>query len=71
LRLDMYRCLGAPEFASFDIDLIITKAEGHASAKHISRVSKGHVETKSWLSESLDCRDVHTAASVLAWARSA
>jgi hypothetical protein len=50
----MYRGLGAPELPSFDIDLIITKAEGHASAKHISRVSKGHVETKSWLSESLD-----------------
>ena len=54
LRLDMYRGLGAPELASFDIDLIVTKAEGHAWAKHISRVSKGHVEIKSWLSESLD-----------------
>jgi hypothetical protein len=71
LRLDMYRGLGAPELASFDIDLIVTKAEGHAGAKHISRVPKGHVEVKSWLSESLDCREVHTVASVLAWARSA
>jgi hypothetical protein len=43
----MYRRLGAPEFASFDIDLIITKAEGHTWAVDISRVSKGYVVIKS------------------------
>jgi hypothetical protein len=47
LRFYMYRGLGAPEFAPFDIDLIVTKAEGHTWAKDISRVSGGHVEIKS------------------------
>jgi hypothetical protein len=43
----MYRGLGAPELAPFDIDLIVTKAEGHPRAKDISRVYRGHVEIKS------------------------
>jgi hypothetical protein len=43
----MYRNLGVPEFAPFDIDLIFTKAEGHTWAEDISRVSREHVENKS------------------------
>jgi hypothetical protein len=47
LRLYMHRSRGAPEFAPFDIDLTVTKAEDHTLAEDISRVSRGHVEIKS------------------------
>jgi hypothetical protein len=42
----MHQGFCAPDFAPFDIDFIVTKAEDHTLAKRISGISGEHVEIK-------------------------
>ena len=76
LRLDVYRNFGAPEFAPFNIDLVVTKAEDHARARHPGRARKKQRASQEYLKSTwrvnhsilkvLIGRNVHPVVSALA-----